>query len=219
MVRGETKINKFYVALAILVVILIIVAFIFSGNQITRAIIEDKYLNDGWADLGVPTYEEGFFGLEKQASIKYGIESDTTNSTFLRVITIKTLFMISEEELIEKTEETIIESAVEQNITLDQTSRIKDSRILANGHKTFYVIYNGSKISNDANKEVIIIGETWNCARSGTSVICIGYSQIENNDYSSLTKILGDASGTFSKIFKSPDFVNQQGLIFNVKCH
>ena len=219
MVRGETKINKFYVALAILVVMLIIIAFIFSGNQITRAVVEDKYLTDDWADLGMPTYEEGFFGLEKQASIKYGLEDDAANSTFLRVITIKTLFMISEDELIEKTEETIIESAVQQNITLDQTSRVKDSRVLANGHKTFYVIYNGSKLSNETYLEVSIIGEAWNCARSGTSIICIGYSEVKNNDYSSLIKILGDPSGTFSKRFKSPDFANQEGLIFNVKCH
>lgn len=223
MDKGDTKINKFYIVLAVVVIILLIITFLFSGNQINRAVVNSKYLTDGWGDVGDPTYEERFFGLEKQASIKYGLEDD--DSAFLRVTTIKTLFKISEEELLEKTDETIIQSASDQNITLNHTSRIEGSRDLANGHKTFYVIYNGSINSNNIYDEVVLIGETWNCAQSGTSIICTGYAKITDSanflgyNYSSLAKILGDAKGTFESIFNSSEFITQNGLIFNVKCH
>ncbi len=222
MDKGETKTNKFYVALAALILVLLIATFIFSGNQITQAIIEDIYLTEGWDDLGQRSYDERVFGLEKQASIKYGLED---NSAFLRITTIKTLFMMSIEDLLEKTEETISQSAFNQNITLNQTSKLKGSRILINGHKTFYVLYSGSIVLDNITDEIVIIGETWNCARSGTSIICIGYAKITDNinsnayNYSSLAKILGDISGSFVPRFASSEFIKEDGLIFNVKCH
>jgi len=223
--RGETRINKFYVALAVLVLTLLIFTFLFGGNEINRAIVDSEYLTDGWADLGDSTYVDRLLGLEKQASIKYGIEDDPDNSAFLTVTTIKTLFMMSEDELIEKTEETIIESAEDQNITLDESSRLKSSRVLNNSHKTYYVLYNGSIISNNVSEEIVIIGEAWNCARSGASIICIGYAQITDNandlgyNYASLIKILGDEEGTFVGRFNSFDFITEKALIFNVRCH
>ncbi len=225
MDEGEQKINKFYVALAFVVLILLIITFLFSGNQIIRAIVPSDYLTDNWDDLGEATYEERVFGLEKQASIKYGIEDDYDNSAFLRVTTFKTIFMVGEDELINKTDNTIIQSSVEKNITLNQSSVLKGSRILRNGHKTSYIIYNGSIFSNNFEEKVVLIGETWNCPSSGTSIICIGYAQITDNEnslgynYDNLAKIIGDAAGTFVNKFNEYDFIKQDSLIFNVKCH
>ena len=224
MERGEQRINKFYIMLAVVVLILLIITFLFSGNQITRAIVESKYLTDGWDDSGDRFYSERFFGLEKQASIKYSNEHDNSSS-FLTVTTIKTLFSLNEEELIEKTEETITESAVEKNITLNQTSRFKDSRVLSSLHKSIYVMYTGSIVKNNISEEVVLYGETWNCAQSGTSIICIGFSQITNNlnssvyEYMDLAKVIGDPGGTFVEHFDSSNFITEDSLIFKVKCH
>lgn len=225
MEKGETRINKFYVVLAVVILILLIITFLFSGNQITRAIVSYEYLTDGWDDSGDRYNSERLLGLEKQSSIKYSKDSDDIYSSFLTVTTIKTLFALNEEELIEKTEETITQSAIEQNITLNETSRFKGSRFLNNQHKTIYVIYNGSIVKNDVSEEVILFGETWNCAQSDTSIICIGFSQITDDlnalgyNYTDLVKIIGDKDGTFVERFDSSDFITQNGLIFNVKCH
>jgi len=202
VVRGKSSVNKVYVALAVLIVILIIFTFLFSGNQLILAIVEFEYLTEGWDDSGEHFYDEGIFDLEKQASIKYGLDDDYVYSAFLRVTTIKTLFTMSEEELLEKTKETIIQSATEKNITLNKTSMFKSSRVLDNGHKTTYIIYSGAITSNNYSEQIVIIGETWNCARSGTSIICIGFAQITDNsnnldyNYTALAKVLGDKEGT-----------------------
>lgn len=225
MVRGESSVNKVYVALAVLIVILIVFTFLFSGNQLILAIVESEYLTEGWGDSGERFYNERIFGLEKQASIKYEFDDDYVYSAFLIVTTIRTLFMMSEEELLEKTEETIAQSAIEKNITINETSMFKSSRVLDNGHKTTYVIYNGTIISNNYSEQIVIIGETWNCALSGTSIICIGFAQITDNsnnldyNYMALAKVLGDKEGTFVQRFNSYDFIKSDGLIFNVKCH
>ena len=86
MDKGETRINKFYVILAVLVLILLIITFIFSGNEIVLAVVDSDYLNEGWGDLGEPTYEERFFGLEKQAAarivpLRYRREAGERRST------------------------------------------------------------------------------------------------------------------------------------------
>jgi len=225
VVRGESSVNKVYVALAILIVILIMFTFLFSGNQLILAIVESKYLTEGWDDSGDHFYDERLLGLEKQASIKYGLDDDYVYSAFLRVTTIKTLFTMSEEELLEKTKETVIQSAAEKNITLNETSIFKSSRVLDNGHKTTYIIYNGTIILNNYSEQIAILGETWNCALSGTSIICIGFAQVTDNsnnlgyNYTALAKVLGDREGTFVERFSSYDFIKDEGLIFNVKCH
>ena len=225
MDRGDGRLNKFYVALTFLVIILLVVTFIFSGNQLIRAIVESDYLNEGWDDSGERYYSERFFGLEKQSSIKYSKNDGSSYSSFLTVTTIKTLFSINEEELIKKTEETIIQSADDKNITLNQTSRFESWRVLNNGHKSIYVIYSGNILKNNLSEEVILFGETWNCAQSGTSIICIVFSQITDSlnfsghYYTDLSKIIGDKEGTFVERFDSSDFITQKGLIFNVKCH
>jgi hypothetical protein len=45
-------------------------------------------------------------------------------------------------------------------------------------------VYNGTDNSKNPSEEVKIIGEVWNCATSGTSIICIGVAQITDNAHS-----------------------------------
>ena len=72
--RGERSQNLVYIAIAIFIIILVALTIIFSSNQLTQAYISHEYLSDGWIDSGERDYEEGFFGLEKQATFKYKID-------------------------------------------------------------------------------------------------------------------------------------------------
>jgi len=226
--RGERSANKIYVVIAIFVIILIIFTFLFGGNQLIESYIESKYLeSNGWYDSGESEYNERLLGLEKQVSFKYKLKkTDDKYPAFLTVTTIKTLFMMNEEELLEKTVETINKAVEEENIILDNESEYTNWRVLNNGHKTHYIIYNGTDISTNTTEDVVIIGETWNCAMSGTSIICIGGAQLTDNasgntdkNYTHLAEIIGDKEGTFVNRFNSFEFIKNDGLIFNVKCH
>lgn len=222
---NEEKKNKIiYSIVSIIVIVLLIITLVFSSNSITRAYIDDKYISNGWIeDINDRLSEERLFGLEKQSSFTYRTKDN--HSAYVSVTTIKTLFMMNEKELFDKTVETILTETKNQNIELNFSSKITGSRVLNNTHKTNYVIYDGIEHSNNNSIKIKLIGECWNCAPSGTSIICIGYTQITNNSSNSSTnfenwaKILRDEDGTFVNLYNSNIFQGKDGLIFNVICH
>jgi hypothetical protein len=212
----------------VFVFIIIIFTFLFSGNQLTQAYIDTKFLNNGWIDSGERNRIDRFFGLEKQDTFKYVVDSDFDNyyPSFLTVTTIKTFFTMSEEELLVKTVETIYNAANKNNISIDNESRYEGSRVLYNAHESNFVIFNGTESSGNVSESVKLIGETWNCPRSGTSIICIGVAQTTNNaneisreKLDHWIEIIGDDRGSFNQHYNSNSFTEPNGLIFNVKCH
>ena len=209
--RGERSPNLVYIAIAVFVIILIVLTVIFSSNQLTQAYISHKYLTDGWIESGERDYEEGFLGLEKQATFKYKVDENLNEHypAFLTVTSIKTLFIMNEEELLRKTIETINLAANEKNIIIDDDSKIEGERVLNNSHRTFYVIFNGTDNSNIISENIKITGETWNCPLSGTSVICIGVAQITDNLHNK----------SFENLSRWNQIINKDGLIYNVNCH
>lgn len=226
--RGEKTGNWFYVGIAVFVVVLIILTVLFSTNTLFQAYVEDRFLDDGWIESGERSYKEQLFGLEKQSSFKYivGSSSETGYNAFLTVTSIKTIFMINEKELLDKTIETIFNAANVRNITIDNSSEITGFRYLKNGHNTYFVIFNGTQTTDNFVENVKIIGETWNCARSSTSVICIGVAQTTDakngntsENFFHWAKMISDEKGTFAEIYGHNDFIDSAGLIFNVKCH
>lgn len=228
VLRGEKTSNWFYIAIASFIVVIILLTVLFSTNTLFQAYIEDHFLENGWINSDERPYSEQLLGLEKQSSFKYIIDSsfDKNYTAFLTVTSIKTIFMINEEELLDKTIETIFNAANSSNFTIDESSKVIGSRYQKNGHNTYFVVFNGTQTINDFVEKVKIIGETWNCARSGTSIICIGVSQTTNNknanseeNFSRWAEIICDEKGTFVDIYESNDFINAEGLIFNVKCH
>ena len=213
---------KIYGLLALIIVIVILVTILFSGNKLTEAYINDNFLvKNGWfEDINDRYYEERLFGLEKQASFTYRINDNYPS--FLTVTSIKTLFMMSEDELLKKTTETIKSEVSNLNLILDDNSTISGQRRLDNTHNSLYIIYNGTDNSLSSPEKIKIIGETWNCAVSGNSIICIGLSQITNESETSLVNwanIIKNIDGNFVKIYSSSDFLGTDGLISNVKCH
>ena len=215
--------NKVYIVIAFAVILLIIITILFSNNNLTVAYIENKYISEVWKDSGNSSYDERLFGLEKQASITYVVDEnlDDNYPAYLTVTTFKTLFMISEDELIRNVKNTIKNEAENINIDIDYNSSVQNSRVLKNGHKSQYIIYNGTDFSGDISEEIKIIGETWNCPISGTSIICIGISQITNKNEGNNSiflnhwnEMISDPQASFGR-----EHIGENGLIFNVKCH
>jgi hypothetical protein len=220
--------NWFYVGIAIFIVVLILLTALFCTNTLFKAYIDDHFLVNGWLESGDRSYNEQFFGLEKQSTFKYivGGNSYEKYTAFLTVTSIKTIFMINEQELLDKTIETIFNAAGARNITITNSSQFTSSRFLKNGHNTFFIVLNGTQKKDGFVEKVKIIGETWNCAYSGTSIICIGVAQttdIKNGNYSEnffhWAKITGDEKGTFNEIYNYNKYIDSNALIFNVKCH
>ncbi|UCF50157.1 MAG: hypothetical protein JSU91_01360 [Thermoplasmatales archaeon] len=209
ILKGGERENRIYIIIAVIIIVVIIFTIFFSTNTLKKAFIEDSFLDDSWFEDIIERREGSqLFGLENWASFTYK-NDNLSYPAYVTVTSIKLLFMMNEEDLLEKTEDTI-KRISEQGIFIDISSRISDKRELKNGHKTTYVIYDGNDTSEEPSERIKIIGETWNCGNSGTSIICIGVAQVTDN------------ASNNSKI----NIVNweriigyQNGLIYNVKCH
>jgi hypothetical protein len=220
--KGGMRENKVYIAIAVFTTIVIILAVFFSSNQLTKAYIEDEILGDSWSeDINNREGDEQLFGLEKWVSFTYRNNNDTYPA-YVTVTSIKTLFMMNENDIRDETIETI-NKASEQGIEIDKNSEITGQRVTRiEGHKTGFFIYNGNDTSKESNEKIKIIGEYWNCEPSGTSIICIGIAWTTDNAHNNSEivttyweKIIRDKEGTFGlEKYKMDD-----GLIFNVKCH
>lgn len=218
--NDEKRDNRIYLVVAIFIIVVIILTIFFSTNKLVSAKIEDYILGSSWIeDIGERDCGSGVLGLEKWASFTYK-NNNVTYPAYVTVTSFKTVFMMNEQDLKNKMEETIRGSS-KQGVSVDLETKITGERTLNNGHKTLYSIYDGNYSSNEADEKIKIIGETWNCGTSGTSIICIGYAQItdkaHNNseiDFTYWVKILKDKDGTFGL-----DYKGNEGLLFNVKCH
>ena len=214
--KGQGKNIRLYAIIALVVVIIVILAFLLS-NQLTKAYISDQVLSFWTEDIEERSGSDNFFGLEKWASFTYRNNNDSYPA-YVTVTSIKTLFMVNEADLLGKTIEAI-NKARDDGVILDEESMIRGKRNINLGHESMYVIYSGIDNSKYPFEKIKIIGETWNCVVSGSSIICIGFAQItdnlNNNSEPNLThweKIVGDKGG-FLGLFSN------NGLIYNVKCH
>jgi len=198
--------------------VIVVFAVVFSSRQLTPAYVPDEFLDEGWSENLVERDSGSqFLGLESWYSITYKIDGNYPAS--LTVTTFKTLVMMNENELRDKTIETI-EKALERGIAIDKITELTGERVLKNEHKTMYIIYDGNDTSKDPSEKIKIIGEVWNCGTSGTSIICIGVAQITDNLHNNMElnttywgKIVRDENGVIN------DFIGEDGLIYNVICH
>jgi hypothetical protein len=160
---------------------------------------------------------DNLLGLEKYSGFTYR-NNNNSYPAYLTVTSIKTIFLMSEEDLLERTRQAI-NSAKKDGINLDENSFVEGKRDIGSGHRSMYVIYNGSYASKVPNEKIKIIGETWNCVNSGISIICIGVAQITGNlhddfeqDLTHWQKIVGDPISLLG-------YHSDSGLIYNVRCH
>jgi len=174
------------------------------------------YLTEYIKDNSVESRDN--FGLNKE---KWYKNNNINFPAYITVTSIKTIFMMSEDDLKVQTLDTIKEAS-NRGIVIDEASMYTGIRTLNNGHKTTYVIYDGNDTSKEPNEIIKIIGESWNCGTSGTSIICIGLAQLTDNAHNKSelnitywAKIIKDNEGTFGL----EEYKGEDGLIFNVKCH
>ena len=207
--KGGRRENRIYIFIAIVIITVIILTIFFSTNKITKAFIEDSILGDSWyEDIDERKEESQLWGLENWASFTYKNNNDSYPA-YVTITSIKLIFMMNEDDLLDKTEATI-NKASKQGIYIDIDTRITGKRDINKGHKTTYVIYDGNDTVKEPYERIKIIGEAWNCGNSGTSIICIGVAQITDN-----TNNNSEVNTTYWERIIN----NQDGLIFNVKCH
>ena len=229
--KGGFRGNRVYLVVAIFVIMVIVLAVLFSGTELFPAYVPYDDTLEGWSeDIEERGGGSQLFGFESWCSFTYR-NNNSSYPAYITVTTMKRFFMMNENELKARTRETIIEKASEQNIAIDTKTGISAERTLKNGHNTIYVVYNGNyNASENISEKVKFIGETWNCEKSSTSIICIGYAQVTDNAHNNSelnlkywAKIIGDKYGNFAEEYKSTgfynDFIDSAGLIFNVKCH
>ena len=228
--KGGFRGNRIYLIVAIFVIMVVVLAILFSGTELFPAYVPYS-TREGWdEDIEERSGGSQLFGFESWCSFTYR-NNNSSYPAYITVTTMKRFFMMNENELKARTRETILEKASEQNITIDIKTGISAERTLKNGHDTMYVVYNGNyNVSENISEKVKFIGETWNCEKSSTSIICIGYAQVTDNAHNNSelnlkywAKIIGDKDGNFAEEYQSTGFYNNfidpAGLIFNVKCH
>jgi hypothetical protein len=207
--KGGEKENRVYIAIALIILFVIILIVFFNSNQLDKAFTEDTILGTSWyEDINARKEESQLFGLEKFASFTYK-NNDKEYPAYVTVTSIKLFFMMNEADLLETAEETIFDAS-KKGIIIQNDTRLTGERDLFNGHKTTYIIYNGSDNSKEPFEKIRIIGETWNCGNSGTSIICIGVAQITDNV---------NNNSIINTTYWDKIVGYQNGLIYNVKCH
>ena len=221
--RGREGIgdSRIYIIIAVFILAVVIITFILSSNTLTSAYVPDMILDNGWSE-NLEERDSGstFFGLEKWSSITYDNDNERYPA-FLSVISKKSLILMNEEELSELALSTI-ENAIQENMIIDYNSLNSGERVTNNSHQTNFFIYDCIDNSSNSSELIKIIGEVWNCGNSGSSIICIGFAQITDNEHNNTeintlywNKIIRDSEGTFG----FGDLQNNDGIIFNIICH
>jgi hypothetical protein len=207
--KGGEKENRIYIIIAIIILVVIILSVFFSSNTINKAFIDDSILGSLWyEDIEERTDKSQLFGLENIASFTYRNDNQTYPA-YVTVTSIKLIFMMNEDDLLKTTEETL-NDASEQGIIIEENTKKSGVRELVNGHKTTFIMCNGTDYSKEPSERLKIIGESWNCGSSGTSIICIGVAQIT------------DKKNSDSKVdttFWDEIIDEKNGLISYVSCH
>jgi hypothetical protein len=209
VLKGGEKENRIYIIIAVIILIVVILTVFFSSNTLTKAFIEDSVLASSWyEDIEERTDKSQLFGLENFASFTYK-NNNISYPAYVTVTSIKLFFMMNEDDLLQATEDTL-NKASEHDIIIDMNTKNSGVRELVNGHKTTFITFNGTDNSKQPVEQIKIIGESWNCGSSGTSIICIGVAQITVN---------ANSNSKIDTTYWDKIVDQKNGLISNVKCH
>jgi len=186
--------------------------------SVTSAYIPDRLLLEGWYEnTSQRNSVSEFLGLEQTLSVTYEVQGEYPAS--LTVMTLKTLVLLDEEELQQKTLE-MMNATLSQGIQLNNTPKTTGERLINKSHMTMYFVYSGVDTSVSPAENVHVIGEVWNCQTSGTSIICIGVAYVthtlNNTVYSDLAnwkKMVMDPWGSIDGL------TGEDGLLDHVVCH
>lgn len=196
-------------------ILLVFIFLILSGGcvELRSAYIDESVLTDGWYEnTALRSTGTHFLGLEKWCSLSYEIKGNYPAT--VTVSSIKAL-VLSDRDAVETQMRNTIENTFVDAVNLSYN--ISGKRVLQNTHQSLYVIYDG--IDSISLNQLKIIGEVWNCATAGTSIICIGIAYITNQQIGPdiyLThwqRIISDEQGSILGV------IGVNGLLNNVRCH
>ena len=186
--------------------------------DLTHAYIPDSLLTEGWHEnVSCRETDAQSFGLEKWASMRY--EYNDTYDAWLIITTMKTLTRMDDQQLQEKTLDTI-HTALPEGMVLNESNNITGARVLKNRHKTRYMIYEGGERNDTGEQKVKIIGEMWHCKSSGTAVICVGMAFITDQ----LTNATGENMAHWATMVMDESgtiggWTGENGRIYSVVDH
>jgi len=153
--------NKIYAIIAVFILVVIFLAVIFYSSKLTPAIIPYNFLSDDDWSEDIEEFEKD----EQLLSSWYSFTYKNFNDNYPASVTVtsrKTLFMMSESELMDETINAI-KDASEQGIIVDEATKISGKRVILDGeHETRYVVFNGTDNSSGVFEDIKVIGETWN---------------------------------------------------------
>jgi predicted small secreted protein len=186
-----------------LVWVTLFISVLISGClNLKCAYVPESFITEGWYEnTSLRNTGLQFLGLQKWCSLTY-----EKKGAYLSVISVKALMLADEEKIEEKVIE-IIEDTFKDKMKLNLS--VTGKRMLKK-HESRYVVYNGENKESEGKERVKIIGEVWNCASSGISVICIGLAYVD--EHNNWKKIVMDPRGSIG-------FKGEEGLIYNVCCH
>ena len=217
-----SKVDKYYLLISFFLVIVILFStFYFLINiDLDAAYIKDDFLDGAWYEnLDFRENNIKLFGLNKEYKLRY--EIDDNYFSYLLIVTSNNINVLNSGN-IESVVYNKINLFLDRNIVIYENSEIKGERSLKNGHKTYYIVFDGYDKSMKPYENVKIIAETWNCGIKDKSIFCLGVSKItdkSNNNFDLNTvnwvKIVGDINRTFG----DEDYKIDDGLIFNINCH
>jgi hypothetical protein len=202
--------------ITILLSILLLFMFLIQSTgcvELRCAYIDESILTDGWYEnTALRNTGTHFLGLEKWCSLSYEVKGNYPAT--VTVSSIKSL-VLTDKEVIETQVKNTIENTFVDAVKLEYN--MSGKRTVHTTHQTLYVIYDG--IDTSTLNHIKIIGEVWNCASSGTSIICIGIAYITNVDIGNninttqWERIIGDEYGSISNV------IGNYSLINHVRCH
>ena len=216
--RVETEHQPHWYPLLIVILICIVLVVSSGCVSVTNAYIPSAVLTDGWYEnTALRNTLTQFLGLEQVLSVTYEVQGSFPAS--LTVMTLKSLVLMDEAELQKKTRDTIF-TTMKASIELNSTPRLTGERVLLNGHRTMYMVFSGIDTANESAGKVNVIGEVWNCATSGTSIICIGIAYTTHTmNQSTTTNTTNWKKIVIDKDTSIDYFKGENGLIPHVICH
>lgn len=187
----------------------------------------DAGTGNGWEhDAANSTDIEGdLFSKRALTSYLDTADDDRGFQGRLSVHSLRGLLSPDREELRDRVEEALRDSAAEKGLELHSKTN-EGQRDLANGARSFFLTFNATAEAQDSmfasNAEVRIIGEVFRCT-SGATVVVTGSAQVsESRSFGGFPTGEDVDPQTWAEIVRDPrgtiDGFRGQGLVYNIAC-
>ncbi len=183
-----------------------------------------------WVEVREPRDSGGWFGANVKET-RYTFDPPATPADgppypgVLQVFSIRELDRRSTDALLDFTEAAIEEAAERESIVVDEDARVEGERVLANGLSTRWLTLEGRVSDGGAlfaeDTVVRLIGEVAHDGRSRTSIVAVGYVQVDSvvtcpilvscqsqQDFATWNDVAGDPAGSVGGATSTHGFIH-----------